>query len=262
MAVDRKPAEIYERAVEEGERRLDQSTVELIATGFIAGFTVTFGIAAQGIVEASIRPEFGHVAHVAGALAFGTSVMFLVVGHAELFNENFFDPITKAVDEPDSWMLRPLARLWGFTLVFNLLGGGLMVVILSVEGALLAGTEGILQSIAEDIVARRPLAEFADAIAGGVLVTLLSFLLAATESAGSRMGLAYVVGILLALGPFDHIVVTGLHILFGLLFGAPFGLLEAAETAAIVMAGNLVGGIGIGTSTHVIQAREARESEE
>jgi formate/nitrite transporter FocA (FNT family) len=255
------PAEVYDRAVEEGERRLDQSTVELIATSFIAGFTVTFGIAALGITEASIEPQWGHVAHVAGALALGTSIVFLVVGRAELFNENFFDPVAKAVDS-DSWMLGPLLRLWVFTFLFNLVGGGLMVVVLSVDGALPPGTGEILRGIAEQIVSRPPLAEFADAISGGVLVTLLSFLLGTTDSIGSRMGLAYVVGFLLALGPFDHVVVTALHILFGMLFGAPIPVGSALETIAIVTAGNLVGGIGIGTSTHIVQAREAKKSGE
>lgn len=256
------PADVYERAVEEGERRLDQSTVELVATGFIAGFTVTFGHAALGITEASVEPQWGHVAHVAGALAFGTSVVFLVVGRAELFNENFLDPIAKAVDRSDSWMLRPLLRLWTFTLVFNLVGGGLMVVVLSVDGALPPGTGEVLKATAEEIVARNALAEFADAISGGVLVTLLSFLLGTTDSIGSRMGLAYVVGFLLALGPFDHVVVTVLHVLFGVLFGAPIPVAEAVETSLVVTAGNLVGGIGIGTSTHLIQARSAWEDEQ
>jgi formate/nitrite transporter FocA (FNT family) len=255
------PAEVYDRAVEEGERRLEQSTIELIATSFIAGFTVTFGIAALGITEASVEPQWGHVAHVAGALALGISIVFLVVGRAELFNENFFDPVAKAVEEPDSWMLRPLLRLWTFTFVFNLVGGGLMVAVLSVDGALPPGTGEILRGIAEQIISRPPLAEFADAISGGVLVTLLSFLLGTTDSIGSRMALAYVVGFLLALGPFDHVVVTALHILFGMLFGAPIGLLEALETIVTVAAGNLVGGIGIGTSTHIVQAREAKKSE-
>ena len=34
------PAEIFHRAVEEGERRLDQSLLELVSTSFIAGFTI------------------------------------------------------------------------------------------------------------------------------------------------------------------------------------------------------------------------------
>jgi hypothetical protein len=65
------PTEIFDRAVEEGNRRLDQSLLELVSTSFIAGFTIVFGIVALGIVEALVEPEFGHVGKLAGALAFG-----------------------------------------------------------------------------------------------------------------------------------------------------------------------------------------------
>lgn len=42
------PAEIFDRAAEEGERRLDQSRLELAATSFIAGFTIVFGRGVTG----------------------------------------------------------------------------------------------------------------------------------------------------------------------------------------------------------------------
>jgi len=60
-----------------------------------------------GVVDALVEPRFGDVAHIAGALAFGVGVVFLVVGRTELFNENFFDPAAKAIDEDGSWLLGP-----------------------------------------------------------------------------------------------------------------------------------------------------------
>lgn len=64
------PAEIFHRAVEEGERRFDQSLLELVSTSFIAGFTIAFGIVALGIVHALVEPRFGDVARIAVALVF------------------------------------------------------------------------------------------------------------------------------------------------------------------------------------------------
>jgi len=56
------PAGIFDRAVAEGERRLDQSTLELVSTSFIAGFTVVFGVVVGlGLVTLS------QVAQVKGA---------------------------------------------------------------------------------------------------------------------------------------------------------------------------------------------------
>jgi formate/nitrite transporter FocA (FNT family) len=99
-------------------------------------------------------------------------------------------------------------------------------------------------------------------LVGGALVALLSFLLQAVETVRSRMTLAYVVGFLLALGPFDHVVVTALHVVFGILFGATITIGALAETVAVATAGNLVGGLGLVTLTHVPQAMGARESGE
>lgn len=260
MSVAPGPAEIFDRAVEEGERRLAQSTLELVSTSFIAGFTIVFAIAALGIVEAFVAARFGEVGKIAGALAFGVGVVFLVVGRAELFNENFFDPVAKAVDESGSLMVGPLLRLWAVTLSVNLVGGGLFALVFAVEGALPPGTAGVLAETAHGIVDRSLPAMFADAIVGGALVSLLSFMLEAVDSVGSRISVSYAVGVLLALGPFDHVVVTVLHVFFGLLFGAPIGAGALVTVLVVSTAGNLVGGLGLVTVTHVTQALGARES--
>ncbi|QLD90286.1 formate/nitrite transporter family protein [Natronomonas salina] len=252
--------EIFDRAVDEGERRLDQSLLELVSTSFIAGFTIVFGIVGQVIVHASFAPEFGSVARVFGALAFGVGMVFLIVGRAELFNENFFDPAAVVTDRSVGDVLPSILRLWALTFLFNLLGGVILVAVLSVPGVLPHGTGEALRTTAQEVAHRSPVARFASGIAGGTLVSLLSFLLVAVDSVGSRAGMAYVVGFLLALGPFDHVIVTLLHLSFGVLAGAPIGLASLAGVALFVTAGNLVGGIGLVATTHVAQAVGANES--
>jgi formate/nitrite transporter FocA (FNT family) len=254
------PEEIFERAVEEGDRRLDQSSLELVSTSLIAGFTIVFGIVALGIVETLVEPRFGEVGQLAGALAFGVGLVFLVVGRTELFSENFADPVAAAVDRSGTAMLPALLRLWVLTLLFNLVGGGLFALVFAVEGTMPTGATEILAAFAEESTNRRPLVWFTSSVAGGTLVSLLSFFLAASTNESSRMALAYVVGVLLALGPFDHVVVTVLHVVLGMLFGASVGLDTVAVMAVVVTFGNLVGGLGIVTFTHVTQAIGARES--
>lgn len=252
------PGEIFDRAVEEGERRLEQSTLELVSTGFIAGFTIVFGIVALGIVEAVVEPQFGELSKVGGALAFGLGVVFLVIGRTELFNENFFDPAAAAVDRDGSWLLSSLLRLWVVTLVLNLIGG----FVFAVPGALPPGTHEALVSFAEHSTSRSVEGWFASAIAGGALVSMMSFLLAAVEGSGSRIAVSYVAGFLLALGPFDHVVVTVLHVFFGHLFGAAVGFGTLGAMLVVVTTGNFVGGLGLVTFTHVTQAMGERESDD
>lgn len=259
MAVAPKPSEIFRRAVDEGERRLDQSLLELVSTGFIAGFTIIFGIVALGVVHALTEPLLGDAAAVAGALAFAPGVVFLIVGRAELFNENFFDPVATVVERRDSALLYRLLRLWIITFVLNLIGGAVFALVFSVHGVLPHGTPDVFSRIAEEIAARGNWAIFMSAIVGGGLVALLSFLLEAVNSVGSRIALAFVVGFLLAVGPFDHVIVTVLHLFLGILFGAPVGFGTLGVIMAITTVGNLVGGVGLVTLSHVAQAKGARE---
>jgi formate/nitrite transporter FocA (FNT family) len=51
-------------------------------------------------------------------------------------------------------------------------------------------------------------------------------------------------------------------VFLGVLVGANVGFGTLAATTAVVTAGNLVGGIGLATFTHVTQARGARSSGE
>ena len=74
-------------------------------------------------------------------------------------------------------------------------------------------------------------------------------------------GFTIVFGIV-ALGPFKHVIVTTLHLFFGILFGATIGLGTVATLVVVVTAGNFVGGIGLVTLTHVTQAMGSEESSE
>ncbi len=251
-------AEIFDRAVEEGQRRLDQSLLELVSTSFIAGFTIIFGLVGLGIVEGSLRAAGHGVATLGGALAFGVGVVFLVAGRTELFNENFSDPAAAAIDSGDPTAVWSLLRLWAVTLLFNLVGGGLFSLVFVAEGALPPGTADALASVATESAGRDLRSSFARAIAGGALVSLLSFLLVSVEGDGSRLSLAYVVGVLLALGPLEHVVVTALHVFLGVLFGSSVGTTRFIVVVGVVTAGNFVGGLGLVTFAHVAQAAGAK----
>ena len=256
MSVAPEPVEIYRRAVKEGERRLAATPLDQLANGFNAGFTIVFGIAALGILHALVEPRFGpEVAKVAGAAGFAMGLVFLVVSRSELFTENFFDPVATAFDRRNRRIVLQLLRLWAVVLVLNLIGGALLVLILSVDGVLPANAERSLGTIAEEIAAKNVGAAFANAIVGGALVTLLSFLLQAVNSVLSRMVAAFLGGFLLAVGPFAHVVVTAQHLLFGVLADAHIAIGGVAVDTVIAIAGNLVGGLAFVTLAHIAQAR-------
>lgn len=257
MAVAPTPQEIYERAKDEGRRRLFLSPLDQVATGFIAGVTIVFGIVALGVVDALVEPDFGSgVAQVAGALAFGIGVVFLVVGRTELFSENFFDPVAAAIEGSRLW--GRLGRLWATTLLLNLVGGAVLVAVLTVEGALPDGSAAALVSIAEEITGKSWAATLARAVLAGGLITLLSYMMSAVNTVTARVLVAYMVGAFLALGPFDHVVVSALHVLFGVWLSDAVSYTGLATNVVLATVGNIIGGLLLITLTHTAQVKGSR----
>ena len=256
-AVAPTPEQVYDRAEQEGRRRLGLSLTDQVATAFIAGVTIVFGIVALGVADALVEPELGAgVAKVAGALAFGIGVVFLVVGRSELFSENFFDPVAAAIaSDRRGRALGRLLRLWGVTLALNLIGGAVLVAITTVEGALPADAAGALVGVAEEVVAKEWTATLARAVLAGALITLLSYMLNGVDTVAARILVAYMVGVFLALGPFDHVVVSALHVLFGVWQSDAVTYADLATNVVLSTAGNLVGGLLLITLTHTAQVK-------
>lgn len=259
MSVAPSPEDVYERAKEEGRRRLSMPLLEQVATGFIAGVTIIFGIVALGATQAMVAPELGEgVGIVAGAVAFGIGIVFLVVGRSELFSENFFDPVAAAVDEGGGAVWGRLLRLWISILVLNLVGGAVLVAFLTVDGALPGGTAESLIHIAEDIAGKSWEATLVRALLAGALITLLSYMLSACNTVAARIMVSFIVGFFLALGPFDHVVVSGLHLLFGIWNSSAVQYGDLWKNLALSTVGNMAGGLFLTTLTHSAQVKAGR----
>lgn len=249
------PSQIFELAEAEGRERLERGLLGQASTGFTAGFNIVFAIVALGITRHLVSERYGTaLGDLAGALAFGIGLTFLVVGRSELFTENFLDPLAaRASGIQRFW--RRLSRLWSFSLVFNLVGGALLTLIVTTEGAIPQGAPVALVEVAEEMARKDAWADFMNAIAGGALVTLLTWLVLCVGSGFGRFAVAWAVGSFLALGPFNHVVVTVLHLFFGVRYGATYGYEELAVVGAIATAGNLVGGVLFVTLLRAGQAK-------
>ena len=250
------PTEIYQRAKEEGRRRLTTPGLEQATTAFIAGVTIVFGIVAHAVVVALVTPDVGSgVAQVAGALAFGIGLVFLVIGRSELFAENIFDPVAEVLHRRTAGIFGRLGRLWVLSLVFNLAGGAVLLLIMLVDGALPSGAPSELVHVAEEVVHKKWSATLARAVLAGALVALLSYMLKATTSAVAKIALAYLVGFFLALGPFDHVVVSGLQVLYGVWSTGSVTYVDWLANLGLAAVGNVAGALVLITFTHAVQAK-------
>jgi formate-nitrite transporter family protein len=247
------PHEMFARTREEGERRLTRSALELATTSLVAGFDVVFGVVALAAATAAMTPHFGpSAAHLFGSLFFGIAFIFIVVGRSELFTENFLVPIT-ALRRGRLSMLK-LARLWTISPVMNLAGGTALIVVLSSEGVLPEGAAPALVDIAETIGGLSHWSAFLSAVAGGALITVMTWMVEGVGTVGGRIVVAWIAGVLLALASFNHVIVVTLELIFGMRFGADVGLDDTALNFVIAAGGNMLGGLLFVTLTRTSQA--------
>jgi formate-nitrite transporter family protein len=256
--VSAQASEIYDRARAEGRRRLSRPLLELAATALVGGFDVAFGVVAfaltAGAVSGSARPE---VAHLAGALAFGIGFVFVVVGRSELFTENFLVPIA-GLDRNDRGSWLKLGELWSGTLLLNLVGGTTLALILTSQGVLPRASQAELGTLAERLVAHGSLAAFLSAVVAGGLMTLMTwFVEGAAESTGIRIVMSWIVGAVIALGTFNHAVVSTIELVFGMRYGAAVGVGDLFSNLGLAVGGNLVGGLLLVTFARSAQALAA-----
>lgn len=247
------PHEMFARTRDEGERRLTRSTLELAATSLVAGFDVVFGVIALSAATAAMAPHFGlPAAHFFGSLAFGIAFIFIVVGRSELFTENFLVPVT-ALRSGKLSKLR-LAKLWTISPLLNIAGGTALILVVTSKGVLPQGAAPALVGLAEKIHAHGHWSAFLSAVAGGALITVMTWMVEGVGTVGGRIVVAWVAGALLALGAFNHVIVVTLELIFGLRFGAHVNVGDIALNFAIAAAGNMVGGLLFVTLTRTSQA--------
>jgi len=249
----REPEQIYERTRREGRRRLSRPLVELAATALVGGFDVAFGVIAYALVAAAIGGEKGRVA---GAIAFGIGFVFVVVGRSELFTENFLIPIA-GLNRRDRGSWLKLGELWGVALVLNIVGGLLIAIIATSQGVLRAGADKPLLEVAHDLTHYSTLTAFLSALIAGALMTLMTwFVEGAADSLGVRIVMSWIVGALIALGTFNHAIVSTIELIFGMRYGGDVGYGQLFGNLGVAVGGNFVGGLLLVTFARTVQAAE------
>ena len=253
----REPEQIYEQTRKEGQRRLARPPLELAATALVGGFDVSVGVVAYALAANAVHGPGGQLA---GAIAVGVGFVFIVVGRSELFTENFLIPVAGLErDRLASWL--KLGELWLVALVFNLAGGVLIAVVVTSHDVLPRGTAGEFTRLAEHISSRSTLPAFLSAVLAGALMTVMTwFVEGAADSLGVRIVMAWVTGAVIALGTFNHAIVSTLELIFGMRAGADVDTSQLFANLGLAVAGNLIGGLCLVTFVRTVQAAESAQS--
>lgn len=249
------PEEIWEEGIEEGVRRLGRGWAGLAATGFAGGADLMFGLVAVVVTTAGLEATLPKAsAHVLASLTFGLAFVFITIGRAELFTENFLIPVGAVFSGRSS--VRTLVRMWAITLVANFSALALFAALFSVKGVLPVGSLQAAGTLADTLGDRAVLPALLSAIAAGTVMTLFTWITTAADSGIARIAAALIVGFILAAPSLNHAVVGFGEMTFGLLAGtAHSNWLDLARDIGIAVVGNLIGGVGLVFTTRLAQVR-------
>ena len=153
-----------------------------------------------------------------------------------------------------------LLRLWGATLVGNLVAGWVFTYLIMKGYPQIADTA--IEAGGHYVDLGLGGKAFSLAVLGGAVITLMTWMQHNTESQGVKLVPAVTGGFLLAGAQLNHAVVNSLLIFAALHTGrAPFGYLDWAQTAGLAAVGNLVGGLLLVTVLRLFQVPHAVQEE-
>lgn len=187
----------FHRSVDEGVVRLNRSTPSLLATGVVGGVDVSIGLFAFLVVLHDTGSR------LLAALAFGIGFVALTLARSELFTENFLVPVAAVIARKAS--PAKLARLWAGTAACNFLGAFVVMGLVTAafphlhELEVAIGTQPVDLGITWQA--------FADAILGGVAITLMTWMERSTESIPAKLLAAVSIAFVLVAAPLQHAVV-------------------------------------------------------
>ena len=252
-------SEIFKASVEVGQARLQRSWLEMSMSGLIAGMNVTFGIIASSYVAGATAPFVGaNISKIFGALFFPIGFMFLMIGKSELFTENFLVPVTAVIAKRGK--ISDLLKLWSLTLIGNM--AGIFIFALVIAGSLNQIVPqfvvGHIHGIADNYMSRTPFVMVLSAIFAGWLITLMTWLLIASSGTLARIFIIWVVGFMIYLNSFSHIVVASSEILIAINTGSHISYLPwLYRYVPLTIIGNMIGGLFFVTILQYLQILHA-----
>jgi formate/nitrite transporter FocA (FNT family) len=255
--------EIVEDASKIGRRRLERPLVGDAITSFIGGMSVCFGAVAMVTAAGAMGGGLAESspALLIGALVFPVGFVILLVGKSELFTENFLLPVTGVLENRGT--LRQLSALWTISLSGNLIGVLIFALLVSRGDVLSAGAVGELRELAEHKVEYGLLTAFIKALFAGWLITVLTWLLLAADGMGPRLVMIWIIGTLIVLGQFNHVVISAAEIFMAMLLGASITPGEwFSRNFVPALAGNMAGGLVFETLLQYVQARYQQAHDE
>ncbi len=244
-------ARAFDRIVSQGAQRLHRTWREVLTTGLAGGLEVGVGV----LVLLAVYAETG--SHLLAGLAFGVGFIALLLARSELFTEGFLVPVTAVVAGRAG--VGQLAKLWGGTLVANLVGGWLLMWIVVHALPELGATA--IESATTFVDAPLDLQSACLAFLAGSSITLMTRMQQGAESETGRIVAAMAGAFVLAGLVLFHSILDSLIIFAGIHAGGPFGYGDWIAWFWYVTLLNMAGGLLVVTLLRLVRSKDLIERE-
>lgn len=237
----------FTRMVHEGTQRLRRSWHGVLVTGFFGGTEVAMGILAYlSVLHAT------HDVLLAG-VAFSIGFLALLLGRSELFTEGFLVPVASVAAKRAG--IGQLAKLWGGTLVANLVGGWLLMwLIMTAFPSLHAQAVETAGRFATAPISAQSLSL---AVLAGMVITLMTRMQHGSDSVLAKIAAAVAAAFLLAGLQMFHSILDSLLIFGALVTGnSPYGYLDWLYWFGYTVVGNVVGGLVLVSMLRMLRSKD------
>ncbi len=248
--VEEEVAESFRATVEKGAERLHRGWRSLITTGLFGGLEIGLGILAY----LAVLHETGN--QLLAGLAFGIGLVALYLAHSELFTEGFLRPIMALFAGRGTRL--QLLRLWGVTLLANLVGGWIFMwlVVTAFPELVPVLTESAREFVDAPLDARA----VSLSLLGGMVITVLTRMQEGTGSDVVKVVAAFSAGFLLAGVGLFHSVLDSILVFGAIHAGAPVSYADWLAWFWYVVPLNLLGGLVFVTAARLVRASEMPEA--
>ncbi len=238
--------ESFDRIVEEGAERLARSWTSVLITGTFGGLEVGLGVMAYLAVMHETH------SHALAGLAFGIGFIALLLAKSELFTEGFLVPVAAVVAKEAS--IGQLMKLWGGTLVMNLVGG--WVVMLLVVQAFPQWKPELATAALHFVEAGFSWQSVCLALLGGSTITLMTRMQHGTDSDPAKIVAAIAGGFLLAGLPLFHSILDSLLIFGAIHAGVTVTYAQWLGWFGYTLLFNVLGGLLLVTALRLVRNKE------
>ena len=243
--------EAFDTIVSEGAQRLHRTWREVLTTGLAGGLEIGIGV----VLLFAVYAETG--SHLLAGLAFGVGFVALLLARSELFTEGFLVPVTAVVAGRAS--AAQLGKLWGGTLLGNLIGGwALMWLVVQALPDLRATA---IESATTFVTAPLDLESAALAFLAGIAITLMTRMQHGTTSDPAKIVAAFAGGLVLAGLQLFHSILDSLVVFAALHAGAPFGYGDWLAWFWYTTLLNMAGGLLVVTMLRLVRSKDMIQRE-